>query len=203
MIRLAWLCLVLAACTGSESERSGDLAAVSGNRLELEWWETADGFLQYRGIFDTALATECRFGPGSDGGTYCLPIEGSRSDAELVAATRRHAVGSTRFVSTYLEADDGLVLPIGVHDRATGVDASWDAAPAELVVVLGSDITRRLQAKYLTAPDGFCQIEVDVAPHDRALDVDCAFVGAGVAECLPAGPARPADQLETAVAVRD
>jgi hypothetical protein len=54
----------------------GDLADASGSRLKLEWWQTADGARQVRGIFDAQLGIECAMTDWwLDSLVYCLPTD--------------------------------------------------------------------------------------------------------------------------------
>jgi len=155
MMKRACIAVVLAACgTDFETGPVPDVAEHSGSRLAVEWWETADGALQFRGVFDTRLGAECTFQPDATGAIACVPAGGTAGGDYVQASVELAGYG--RLVSRRLRTSDGLVLPYGFYDTARG--------PCEPALVPGT-------SRYACAPLGTTATDDDVA-LDLSVDLD-------------------------------
>ena len=99
-MKSAWV-WVLMGCLGCDHATSSppdaaaprvDIVETNGSRLKLEWWQSADGARQLRGVYDSQRAEECSFRPFGDGTLYCAPLStGGRAYADA-ACTQLRAV---------------------------------------------------------------------------------------------------------------
>ncbi|HTR51828.1 MAG TPA: hypothetical protein VMJ10_14025 [Kofleriaceae bacterium] len=200
MIRRACIAVALAACgTDFETGPTPDVLEQSGSRLMIEWWETTDGAMQLRGVFDSKLGVECAFEPMS-GTDYACVDAGVGGD--YVHATVELA-GQGRLVTRMLRASDGLVLPYGFDDAVNGpceptalpgtnrfVCAPPAAAPTDddpdvsLAIDFGDG--HRLERRYWTTIEGLRQH--DGTFWDTELAIECAMTaqsGLPDAYCTP------------------
>jgi len=204
MTKATMTMILLAGCGVEPSLAPGvephDIREQSGTRLKIEWWETADGAQQFRGVFDSVLGQECTFQRGADGAFACVTATGEVG----ARATLDRQAAELDVVATSLCSADGFVQPFGFFDTARGAECApvWlatagayacaplgaapDASDPVLALVADSDDGHRLEQQYFARQDGLRQH----APSffDRALGAPCSVRAVGpsaTAFCLP------------------
>lgn len=207
MLGKAWLAILIAGCGVDAVPEAAvaphDVIERSSDRLKIEWWETADGALEVRGVYDVALASECRFERAADGTYACEPASGPVAGAAVAKLVVQDA--EARVVPTSLAAGD-FVLPLGFYDRQRASEctpAYWPATRAyactlpgttpsagdpELALVADSDDGHRLERRYFAREDGLRQHVPSFI--DAELGIACDIqppAGVPGAYCLPIG----------------
>jgi len=202
MLKRAFVAVVLAGCgTDFQGGPTPEVAELSGSRLQIEWWETADGALQLRGIYDTQRGGECTFRLDGTGALACLPSGGGSGGVVVHAALELAGYG--RVVNRRLRADDGLILPYGFFDTVRGpcapalvpgtseytctppgAVATREDPPFDLSVDL--DDGHRLERRYWTTTEGLRQHNDTF--WDSELAIECSMTAPSTsptAYCLP------------------
>jgi hypothetical protein len=202
MLMRALVAILLTACGvdyATTDPRLHEIQPHSGNRLAIEWWETSDGALAVRGLYDRMLASECAI-RATDGTYYCVPAEATGSLDRYARLTHDVQDANAPIVPTSFCSDDGLVIADGFHDSSQGVDCRPAQIPGsdryacgdvELGLEFARETTRLLPGVY-TFPEGLRQH----APvfYDKQLGAACQFTPVGVgALCMPAGAADPGE----------
>ena len=180
-----------------------DIIERSSDRLKIEWWETGDGALEVRGVYDVALARECRFERTSEGTFACEPVTGPAAGAVVAKLVVQDA--DARVVPTSLSAGD-FVLPFWFYDRQRGSECTptyWAATRAyactlpgmapsaddpELALVADSDDGHRLERRYFAREDGLRQHVPSFIDSELRIACDIQTPpGVQGAYCLPIG----------------
>ena len=145
-MRLLLPLLLLAGC-GDSLDSLGPDELRSGTRLELRYWQFADGTRQWdpTTFFDKKLGLDCMPVQRSFGPTYCQPVSGGPfEDDELVRVFRHTPIGDGRIQVSMLTSDDGMQAPGRLHDSLTG----GDCEPVHQDGVVTCRPTRFEQAAY-------------------------------------------------------
>jgi hypothetical protein len=157
-----------------------DIREHSGTRLKIEWWESGDGALVFRGIYDTARGVECA-PQQAGGGTYCMPA-GATDPAPYARLGHDVQQADAPVVPTSFCSADGLVVPDAFHDNIHDVDCT--AEQCGLQLEFERDATRLIPGFWVDV-EGVWQH----ANHtwDRVLSSECTVVETGDgARCMPA-----------------
>lgn len=227
MLGKAWFAILIAGCgidaVPEAAVAPHDVVERSSDRLKIEWWETADGALEVRGVYDVALASECRFERAADGTFACEPVTGR--DPRAVVANLVVQDADARVVPTSLSAGE-LVLPFGFYDRERGSEctptysvatgayactppgAAPSAGDPELALVADRDDGHRLERRYFAREDGLRQhvpsfidaelgIACDIQTPPDAQGAYCLAIGD------PAGAPLPLDAYVEAIPAID
>jgi hypothetical protein len=189
-MKRALVTLLLAACGVDYAPADLTLHPIrehSGSRLAIEWWETADGQLSVRGVFDRQLEQECTI-RAVRGAYFCLPADATSPLDRYARVTHDVEHADARIVPTSFCSADGLVLADAFHDTVSDVDCSGEECG--LALEFERDTTRLLPGYYVG--DGL-RAPVPMF-YDKHLGQTCQFTPAAAgALCTPAGPADPSE----------
>ena len=181
MWKRAMLAIVLCGCGVEPAPypSAADLhgvAAHSGTRLKLEWWESVDGTSVLRGIYDRDLDASCAIQKTAAEDYYCVPAQPGAPLWAYARLTHESEAVDAPIVPTWFASSDGLVLPDGF------VDVSGESPPVALE--FERDGGRLLPGYFVTANELRMR-----APslYDRELGVTCQPADDGPAtRCVPA-----------------